>query len=407
MKRTTLSAFSEMIGPLLRFSAQLHQTKTRSGSTSLFRKRHGFAVLSMSVIALLTVGCCVNQAEPSTQRLSAAPAPVRVQEPPPPVQTASVANQYAERTEVRVSMLPLSSPSYAVAPPPRQSFPEIRQEMAVYTPPPATVYAPAPVYASAPDSTTTGICQIVPAGSVLYSDPPTITLSESGQVIEQTPTIFYPVCTTPGTVTAMQTQSFTTTTYPVASAPVVTTTTYDSQPFVTTTQPVEYSQTTTTYTPTVDYTQTVTYSEPIVTTATYTVPMATTQTAVYYPGSSPVVTTSTFTPASPSVPFDGAVLRLVPATDIPPGNHPNDALQSQWFEIIRPGNAPIRIGRVSSTCVCVSPRVPNRFVGQGERALIEARIVQRPARNNLTYGIFVNVVEPVTQTVDSDITIRF
>lgn len=359
------------------------------------RKTLGFAVLSMSVIALLTVGCCVNQAEPSTQRLSAAPAPVRVQEPPPPVQSTSVANQYAERTEVRVSMLPLSSPSYAVAPPPRQSFPEVRQEMAVYTPPPPPVYAPAPVYTSAPVSTTTGICQIVPAGSVLYSDPPTITLSESGQVVEQTPTIFYPVGTTPGTVTAMQTQPFTTTT------------TYDSQPFVTTMQPVEYSQTTTTYTPTVDYTQTFTYSEPVVTTATYTVPMATTQTAVYYPDSSPVVTTSTFTPASPSVPFDGASLRLVPATDIPPGNHPNDALPSQWFEIIRPGNAPIRIGRVSSTCVCVSPRVPSRFVGQGERALIEARIVQRPARNNLTYGIFVNVVEPVTQTVDSDITIRF
>jgi Predicted solute binding protein len=297
-------------------------------------------------------------------------------------------------------MLPLSSPSYAVAPPPRQSFPEIRQETVVYTPPAYT----------APATTTAGICQIVPAGSVLYSDPPTITLSESGQVIEQTPMIFYPVGTTPGTVTAYQTQPFTTTTttYPVASAPVMTTAAYDSQPFAATTlQPVEYSQTTTTYTPTVDYTQTVTYSEPVITTATYTMPVATTQTAVYYPDSSPVVTTSTFTPATPSVPFNGAALRLVPATDIPPGNHPNDALPSQWFEVIRPGDAPIRIGRVSSTCVCVSPRVPNRFVAQGERALIEARIVQRPTRNNLTYGIFVNVVEPVTQTVDSDITIRF
>ncbi len=366
------------------------------------RTTAGFAFLSMSVITLLTVGCCVNEAEPSAQRLSAAPAPAPVVMEP---ETASVANQYAYRTEVRVSMLPLSSPAYSVGPPPRQNFPEVRQEAVVYTPPMATV-------AYSPPDPSTGICQIVPPGSVLYSDPPTITLSESGQVVEQTPTIFYPVGTTPGTVTALQTQPYTTTTtYPMATTPVGTTTTFETQPYVAASQPVEYvTQTTMNYEPVVSYSQSVSYSEPIVTTATYTPPVTTattTQSAVYYPDAPPLVTTSTFTPSAPSVPFDGAALRLVPATDIPPGNHPNDALPSQWFEIIRPGNAPIRIGRVSSTCVCVSPRVPNRLVGQGERALIEARILQRPPRNNLTYGIIVNVVEPVTQTIDSDITIRF
>ncbi len=110
-------------------------------------------------------------------------------------------------------------------------------------------------------------------------------------------------------------------------------------------------------------------------------------------------------PVNTSVSYNASELRLVPAPDIPPGNHPSDAAPSQWFEIIRPGNGPIRIGRLTSTCVCVSPRVPNRFVGAGERALIEARIVSRPPANNLTYGIYVGVVEPVQATVDADVTI--
>ncbi len=98
--------------------------------------------------------------------------------------------------------------------------------------------------------------------------------------------------------------------------------------------------------------------------------------------------------------------RLVPAPDVPSSDRPNDAAPSQWFEIVRPGNGPIRIGRVSSSCVCVSVRVPNRFIGAGERALVEARIVSRPPMNNLTYGIFVSVLEPVNTMLDADVTIR-
>ncbi len=113
--------------------------------------------------------------------------------------------------------------------------------------------------------------------------------------------------------------------------------------------------------------------------------------------------------ATASAPASAAMareLRLVPAPDVAPSYRPNDAAPSQWFEIVRPGNVPIRIGRVSSTCVCVSVRVPNRFIGAGERALVEARIVSRPPVNNLTYGIFVSVLEPVNTMLDADVTIR-
>lgn len=114
-------------------------------------------------------------------------------------------------------------------------------------------------------------------------------------------------------------------------------------------------------------------------------------------------------PAAPvqDVRYGPNEVRLVPALDVPPGNHPNDAAPSQWFEIVRPGNGPMRIGRVSATCVCVSVRVPNRYIKAGERALVEARIVSKPPVNNLTYGIYVNIAEPIQTVVDADVTITY
>lgn len=137
----------------------------------------------------------------------------------------------------------------------------------------------------------------------------------------------------------------------------------------------------------------------------------TTTTRTYSGGAYPRATATipaTYTPAPTQAPvasFGPNEIRLVPAPDVPPGIHPNDAGPSQWFEIIRPGNAAIRIGRVSATCVCVGVRVPKRHIAAGERALVEARIVSRPQVNNLTYGIYVNIAEPVQTVVDADVTI--
>ncbi len=112
-------------------------------------------------------------------------------------------------------------------------------------------------------------------------------------------------------------------------------------------------------------------------------------------------------PVGAAGPMDPKAIRLVPATDIPPGFHPGDATPSQWFEVVRPGNAAIRIGRISATCTCVGVRIPKRFYEAGERVLLEARTVTKPPRNDLTYGIYVNVVEPVQTVVDADVTIHY
>ncbi len=189
---------------------------------------------------------------------------------------------------------------------------------------------------------------------------------------------------------------------------------YAPQPYVTTVQTVPAPVTTTYPAPVTTYSAPVTtYPAPV---TTYPAP-----TVTYTPAAP--LTTSTYTetvvapnPAmsyAPTAITETATVRevgglqLVPATDIPPGNHPEDAAPSQWFEILRPGNGPIRIGRVSATCVCVGVRVPKRTIAAGERALIEARTLTKPPRNNLTYGIFVSVVEPQNVMLDTDVTIRY
>lgn len=99
--------------------------------------------------------------------------------------------------------------------------------------------------------------------------------------------------------------------------------------------------------------------------------------------------------------------KLIPALDVPPGNHPNDFGPSQWFEVVRPGNGPVRIGRLSATCVCVGARIPKRHYAAGERILVEARMLSKPPVNNVTYGIYVNILEPVETVVDADVTLRY
>jgi hypothetical protein len=42
-------------------------------------------------------------------------------------------------------------------------------------------------------------------------------------------------------------------------------------------------------------------------------------------------------------------------------------------------------------------------IGQGERALIELRAVAKPPRWGLEYAFFVNVAEPVKETLEAGV----
>ena len=62
-------------------------------------------------------------------------------------------------------------------------------------PSPAQAFCPptGPVaYTGAAPVCTTNVCQLVPPGTTIYSDPPTVTVSSTGQVLNQTPTSYYP-----------------------------------------------------------------------------------------------------------------------------------------------------------------------------------------------------------------------
>jgi len=70
--------------------------------------------------------------------------------------------------------------------------------------------------------------------------------------------------------------------------------------------------------------------------------------------------------------------RLVAAADIPGQQRPGDHAPSQWFEIVRPGNGPVQIGRLYASCACLSIEAPERNVPAGRRALVEVRVVSPP-----------------------------
>lgn len=304
-----------------------------------------------------------------------------------------------------ISLYPLSTPPPAAAQPIQGAPTQYATASPGYVAPYATTlpattaqgayYAPAFTTASSPAYCPPAYC---PDPLTPSYAPTTIVIPDPPVIVDN---VYYP--STTGQAYVSGPSYSTTTTYATTTSGRVTSP-YDSlQTYQTTTTVPTYSSTytTTTYT-TTPVPQTTSY--PVASATTYTSTMPTS------PYSSPALVPTYGTPesvASMTSPFPvGAdTLQLVPATDIPSGIHPNDAGPSQWFEILRPGNGPIRIGRVSSTCVCVGVRVPNRHIAAGQRALIEARTLTRPPVRNVTYGIYVNVEEPEKTVLDADVTI--
>lgn len=319
--------------------------------------------------------------------------------PPPPAQPIQ-SGQVQYSTPAPGYVTPYGAMTYQTSPVPP-----------AYT---ATTYPAASV--SAPGYCTPTYCP--PPETQSYT-PTTLVIPDPPVVIDN---VYYPsttgVTTYGGGASYTSTTTYSTGTYAApAASPYAGLSTYSATPTYSSTYTASsYTATTapqvTTYPSTTTTTYTTTYPAPGPVTTTYPAPdpvttTYTTTTPTY--SSPPLVPTygSPETVAAMTSPLTPAVggYQLVPAPDIPPRSHPNDAGPSQWFEILRPGNGPIRIGRVSSTCVCVGVRVPNRHIAAGERALIEARTLTRPPARNLTYGIYVNVEEPEKTVLDADVTL--
>ena len=96
--------------------------------------------------------------------------------------------------------------------------------------------------------------------------------------------------------------------------------------------------------------------------------------------------------APPTILDPANSIQFVAATDIPGQQRPGDHALSQWFEIVRPGNGPVEIGRLYTSCSCLSIEAPERNIPAGRRALVEVRIVSPPpGAEGAGYMIFATV----------------
>lgn len=90
---------------------------------------------------------------------------------------------------------------------------------------------------------------------------------------------------------------------------------------------------------------------------------------------------------------------LTPAYGAGGVTYPGDLAPSQAFEIIRPAGQPVTIGRLYTSCVCVSLSANKRSFGPGERAVLEMRNVKATPPNGQTYAVYVQITRPIRATL--------
>ncbi|MDR0363182.1 MAG: hypothetical protein LBJ46_10950 [Planctomycetota bacterium] len=101
--------------------------------------------------------------------------------------------------------------------------------------------------------------------------------------------------------------------------------------------------------------------------------------------------------------FDHEGFSIAPARDPQPRQYSHDPGPTQAFEIVRPGQGPIRIGRLHTSCSCLELSAAKRDFAQGERALLELRNVKPTVGGGATYSFFVQITEPVRETLRYDV----
>lgn len=79
-----------------------------------------------------------------------------------------------------------------------------------------------------------------------------------------------------------------------------------------------------------------------------------------------------------------------------------DLAVSQVFEIIRPNNEAINLGRLYTSCSCVNLVSPKRSFAQGEKAFVELRNVRATPLNGNTYTFYVQITSPISETLRYD-----
>lgn len=96
-------------------------------------------------------------------------------------------------------------------------------------------------------------------------------------------------------------------------------------------------------------------------------------------------------------------IRLVKAEDVPGNVYTEDCGPSQVLEIIRPNQAPIQVGRLTTSCSCLQATMARRDYGHGERAFIEVRNITPTVPDGATYLVFAQLTGPYKETLQFDL----
>lgn len=95
--------------------------------------------------------------------------------------------------------------------------------------------------------------------------------------------------------------------------------------------------------------------------------------------------------------YEGITLAVAAAVSAP--RYTEDYAPSQVLELIRPDGGPVTVGRLVTSCKCLSASIGKREFAQGERALIEVRVVKKPPVADAAYAVIVQLVSPYKAAV--------
>lgn len=104
--------------------------------------------------------------------------------------------------------------------------------------------------------------------------------------------------------------------------------------------------------------------------------------------------------------FEEGGYAIAPVADFLPASHPDDLSPPKLFEIVRPGLAAIKIGRILSSCTCLTIVAPRREFMAGERAFLELRNVKPTPKDGATYAFFVQLTQPADLTLRYDVFVK-
>lgn len=76
-----------------------------------------------------------------------------------------------------------------------------------------------------------------------------------------------------------------------------------------------------------------------------------------------------------------------------------DEAPSQSFEVTRPGDGPVTLGRLFTSCSCIRLETPQKQYQQGERIILTLRNVKPTPHDGKVYQIFVQLSSPVRTTL--------